>query len=380
MARKGENIYKRKDNRWEARILTGYTEDGQRKYHSVYGKTYKEARQKKQEYLLKNPAKPEKTFENYFLERPFKFYIQQWLEIQKSKVKASTYCTYTRIFQAQILSELGEIPLKQISVDFIEDFLQRKAYCGRCDGKGGLSLKTIADIQCLLNAVFTFIAIQHPYQNPIKNLKNPVSKPVIVEPLTEKEYQLFTRFLLQQDSLEALGILSSLYMGLRLGEVCALRWENIDLDRGIFKIRYTLYRVLGESAIRKTELTISSPKTQSSLRDIPIPAFLLPILKEKYCSSECYFITGTPFYIEPRTYQNHFKKYLKECGIRDIPYHCLRHTFATNCIILDFDIKTLSEILGHANTSITLNRYVHSSLYRKQLQMKKLSDTVSAIY
>lgn len=374
MARKGENIYKRKDNRWEARISIGYTVEGKRKYHSVYGKSYQEAKKKKQEYLVMQRENPPEEYRPKPMELLFENYVSQWLEWKKHQIKDSTYCTYVRLIKAQILPGLGKMTLQQLTREKIKHFFAERAVNGRCDGKGGLSSKTISDIYILLNSIFDYIEGHYQYENPIKNLKISGINRVSVDPLNEMEYRALTLYLLELNTTEALGVLSSLYMGLRLGEICALRWKDIDLESRIFRIRHTIYRVLAENSGKKTALTISSPKTLASVRDIPIPEFMYPLLKEKMSSPEDYLLTGSPFYIDPRTYQNHFKRILRDCGMRNITYHCLRHTFATNCVILNFDIKTLSEILGHANTSITLNRYVHSSLHQKQRQMQKLSN------
>ena len=176
-----------------------------------------------------------------------------------------------------------------------------------------------------------------------------------------------------------------MYTGMRLGEICALRWENIDLERQVIKVRQTIYRVLNENAdlegniSSKTILLLSTPKTDKSVRDIPIPSFLISYFESIYTAPEHYLLTGTIRPMDPRTYQNYFKRILGKCYIRKVPFHCLRHTFATNCVILGFDVKTLSEILGHANTRITLERYVHSSFYQKQLQMEKISESISSI-
>lgn len=387
MSRKGENIYKRKDGRWEARIALKPIEGEKRRYHSVYGKTYTEVKERKKQFLvdsylqiqLKEPKKKNVIFSAC---------AEEWLELQKKRIKPSTYSTYFIWIEKQLLPSLGKIPLRELTESHIEAFLHEKAVCGRLDGKGGLSAKTIEDLTVLLNSILNFAEQKQYGSNPLKNYKRKASafkSPVFIETLNDEECCRLTRGLMKEASTEAMGILLSLYTGLRLGEICALRWENIDMELELLKIRYTLSRVLTESLYEgitasgaKTQLILSAPKTPCSIRDIPIPQFLTIMLKEfqKGTRGEYYLLSGNSFFTNPRTYQKHFKSYLKKYGIRDITYHCLRHTFATNCLFLDFDIKTLSEILGHANTSITMERYVHSSLYRKQMQMQKLSRAV----
>lgn len=379
MPRRGENIYKRKDKRWEARILLGYTPEGKRKYHSIYGKSYKEVKIKRDDYLTNYPV--ENNSSDSVFEKPLEYYINIWLLHQKTKVKTSTYSTYIRILNSQVLPALGRLELQNITSEIVEQFLCQKAENGRLDGTGGLSAKSCADLTILLNSIFSYIAKEYHYPNPMDGVKHIASQKKSHEPLSQSESDILTHFLYENTDTKNAGILLCLYMGLRLGEICGLQWENIDLERQIIKIRQTVYRVLNENtdtkaASSKTSLILSTPKTNKSIRDIPIPAFLLPYLQQLKTESEYYLLTGTEQPMEPRTYQYYFKRILKMCSIRNVPFHCLRHTFATNCVILGFDIKTLSEILGHSNTRITLERYVHSSFYQKQLQMMKLSNSV----
>ncbi len=164
-------------------------------------------------------------------------------------------------------------------------------------------------------------------------------------------------------------------MGIRLGEICALKWEDINFQTQTLKINKTIQRIknLDENAVTKTKIIIDAPKSQKSIRDIPIPSFMLDLLEKNKADKNSYLLTGTPKYIEPRVYQDMFKKYLKESGINDIKFHALRHTFATRAIEKDFDIKSLSEILGHSSVKFTLERYVHPSDEYKRQNMEKLS-------
>ena len=172
-----------------------------------------------------------------------------------------------------------------------------------------------------------------------------------------------------------LGVYISLYTGLRIGEICALSWEDIDLSNGLLYVRHTLSRVLcEENGKRRTVLIIDQPKTQSSLRKIPINSDLLRILNEMYPKAESrYVVSNQASFVSPRTYEYRYCKILQESGIHHINYHALRHTFATRCIEVGVDIKSLSEILGHSNVSITLNTYVHSSMDLKRSQLEKLT-------
>ena len=157
-----------------------------------------------------------------------------------------------------------------------------------------------------------------------------------------------------------------MYSGLRIGELCALTWEDVDFENGVVRVEKTLQRVPMRSENNKTSVVITSPKSKTSVREIPIPAFVMDILKRSRHSDNCYILSGTNRPVEPRTMQNRFKAVLKECGIRSANFHLLRHTYATVCIESGFDAKTVSELLGHSNVNITLNRYVHSSMEMKK--------------
>lgn len=177
-------------------------------------------------------------------------------------------------------------------------------------------------------------------------------------------------------NLTKFGVLLCMYTGIRIGEVCALKWESIDFSEGILSIRETLQRiqVMDVGACKKTKIVITEPKSKKAIRDIPLPGFVLEYATSLKQNPKSYILTGcSDRYIEPRSLQYTFKKYTKECGLTDVNYHALRHTFATRCIELGFDVKTLSELLGHSSVNITLNRYVHSSMDTKKTNMKRLT-------
>lgn len=382
MSKKGENIYRRKDNRWEARIVIRETVNGEKKSYSIYAKSYAEAKQKKQEFLTAYTRKMAYLSKASDGDAEFSMYVEEWLDYQRTKVKPSTYSTYLRIIQGQILPDLGHLRMWQISEETLEEFFTRKSVIGKKDGSGGLSPKSVNDISTLLNNIFNYLDNKYSINNPMKKRYRIKLSKNSIEILTEQEVKQLTAYLAQHISCDSIGILIGLYSGLRLGEVCALRWSDVDFRLSLLKVRNTACRVMRESledsCTQKTKLILSTPKSASSIRDVPMLPFLTSILESmSNCySDEDFLLTGNKHCMDPRTYQNHFKKYLQICGIRPMHYHCLRHTFATTCVALDFDIKTLSEILGHANTAITLDRYVHSSIARKQAQMSKFSDMI----
>ena len=373
MSRKGENIYKRKDGRWEGRYIRTYDENGKTKYGYVYGKTYREAKQKLEE---------RKHFKNDTqigdIPRSNTSYgeiLNAWLRFTRINVKDSTYARYFCLVETHIRPALGKYPVCKISTQLMEGFIRDQLNCGRLDGTGGLSPKTVTDILTIIKNSMEY-ARDNGF-NIVCNLRKLTIKKKDKEMrvLTQSEQAALVNVLLNDTDQCKFGVLLSLYTGIRIGELCALQWEDISIPTATLKIRKTMQRIQDTSvgATTKTKVIITEPKSQCSVRDIPLPQFIVEIAKKFVDHPKAFVLSGNKEkYIEPRTMQNHFKAYVKEGGIKDTNYHALRHTFATRCIEVGFEIKALSEILGHANVNITLNRYVHSSFDLKCANMNKL--------
>ena len=172
-------------------------------------------------------------------------------------------------------------------------------------------------------------------------------------------------------NLPNLCILLCLYTGLRVGEICGLKWEDIDIKNGCLFVARTVERIsLGNG---KTMIVIEPPKTESSIRKVYIPLFIVALLKKYKDNSDKYILSGKTKPTEPRALQYRFKRILSKTKIREFSFHSLRHTYATLCIEKGMDIKTLSELLGHADVKITLNTYVHSSDSLKKKYVKRLA-------
>jgi len=162
---------------------------------------------------------------------------------------------------------------------------------------------------------------------------------------------------------------------MRIGEICALKWSDIDMNAELISVNKTLYRISNPAGNNpKTIILIDSPKSKKSVRKIPIPTFMIYRLSKikENCNSEDYFLTCTCKFIEPRSYREHYKSFLRSANIPYRNFHVLRHTFATECIRCGIDVKTVSELLGHSSVKITLDRYVHSSMDDKRRQLQKL--------
>lgn len=366
MGRRGENIHKRKDGRWEARILT-HKSNGKTIYHSVYGKTYKEVKEKKEHYL-ENRSEIEQLSEKI----SFGNVLDIWIEQRFFYQKESTQLKYQNIINTHIKPELGEVDIRKIDDVMINKFLVEKKETGRVDKKGGLSNSYVKTMAIIINSVMCY-AIEKEFRPPLKaKIQKPVVDKKEITVLSENIQIKLENSLCYDDSKTALGILIALHTGLRIGEICALKWENIDLEKKVIKVRNSIIRVSNpENRIQKTKYIIATPKTKTSIRDIPITTKLYPILKNAY-SQNIFVVSETADFICPRTFEYHFHKLLHQYSIPDTNFHVLRHTFATRCVEKNVDIKTLSEILGHSNVSITLNYYVHPSLESKRNQLEKI--------
>lgn len=304
-----------------------------------------------------------------------KFIAMQWLNNTKLRVKESSYVKYHNMIQNHIIPDLGNWRMDQLTTEAVERFIQKKLECGKKNGKGGLSEKTVKDLLIILKEICLYAVyfdIEVPCRFELVKIRHCAPRANVLDRQSCME---LVSFLLQDDSLKKTGILLSLYMGLRLGEVCALKRQHILYKEGILCIRNTMQRIQNlDGEGKKTKIIITEPKSPHSIRDIPIPALLMERLEDlKELPGDAYLLTGSrERFIEPRTLENILKGYLQACNIENINYHVLRHTFATRYIEEGFDAKSLSEILGHANVNITLNRYVHSSMKQKRENMDKV--------
>lgn len=289
---------------------------------------------------------------------------EQWLAQIHQRVKPSTYCKYEGLLRNHILPELGEVVLGEFTREMIVDFSRRRRECGRRCG-GALSSKTVNDILVILSLCFEFAEEEFGLAMPkIRYLREDRREARV---LTLTEQTRLTNHLLEEMDIYKFGTLLALYTGIRIGELCALQWTDIKKDR--LCISKTMQR-LGKSGIH-----VGAPKSPNSFREVPLPVFLIPWV-EQFRRPEGYVIrTPLSEHSEPRILQRRFQKIAKECGLENVTFHTLRHTFATRCIETGFDVKTLSEILGHSDTKTTLNRYVHSSFALKERYMSALRLT-----
>ena len=361
MARRGENIYKRKDGRWEGRFVKARV-DGKTKFGSVFGRTYRETKEKLA--AARATWNEEKTKEEEKQVR-LETVGQSWIDDSKVFLKESTVAKYADYLRCYIV-RMADITDTDIS-DFCLNLLKNGGSKGQ-----GLSEKTVSEINRVLKNLRKY-SIKHGYK--VGYSDDPITirqKQSTLRVFTHGEQTILCDWLENHPTLYNVGILICLYTGIRIGELCALKWENISLAENLLHISHTLQRVRNtEDDGPKTKIVFTPPKSICSVRDIPLPEILRSYLVTD-SDGEAYFLTGTEKFVEPRVMQNRFKKILKDAGIEDANFHTLRHTFATNCVEVGFDIKCLSEILGHSSVNITLNRYVHPTMSLKQTNMSRL--------
>lgn len=301
----------------------------------------------------------------------------EWLSMERLVVKRSTYSKYFTTIQKHIQPELGHIKLTDVNSTQINTFIYEKLTNGRLDRSGPLSAKTVRDIYTILKSIIKFAENEYDLGNLAKNTVLPKKKNCDYEILTLKEQKKLEEHL-KEDATHPrkVGMLLCLYTGLRIGEVCALRWKDVDFNSKLLFVRHTIQRITDTdiTAQNKTCLILDSPKSNTSVRTIPLTQQIISVLKKlkSGAPSDAFILTNRTDCIEPRNFQYFFHTYLKKIGMRDVNFHILRHTFASRCVEAGFDVKTLSEILGHSNTEITLNYYIHTSMDNKRKQMELL--------
>ncbi len=290
-----------------------------------------------------------------------------WKEEKRQFVKKSTFAAYSLIVETHLQPAFGN--LTAVTEKDVQDFVLQKL-------NGGLSQKTIKDMLIVLRMILKFGAKKnYCVYAPIDVIFPTDRERQELEVLSIANQKKIMRFVEDNFTFRNLGIFICLSTGIRIGEICALTWDDIDTENGVIHIRKTIQRIyVKENGIKKTELLIDTPKTATSMRDIPMIKDLYEILKplKKVVNNDYFVLTNEATPTEPRTYRNYYKKLLDKLGIPPIKFHGLRHSFATRCIESKCDYKTVSVILGHSNISTTLNLYVHPNYEQKKKCIDKM--------
>ena len=359
MAKLGRGIYYRTiDNRYMGKCHAGRDENNSIIYAYVYANSYNEVCKKLEAKRIEVAHQRNiRVYKDGSLGEWIFHYIST---LRGSKVKQSTIATYYAQSTNHIMPVLGHLKLCSLTTEQVQNFVETLI-------NKELSPATIKNIYGLFRMVMT----KAEYKNMLH--VNPCTKDVCLPPLAPKQSIPLTReqqFILEKTN--DISVILSLFTGIRLGELCALRIENVNLEKGTIYIDSTVQRVNTFKQDRKTGIMITTPKSKNSVRVIPLPNCLIKLLERHIKADSGYFLTNSEKIVEPRTLQNRFKRLLSECGMPVVNFHLLRHTFATRCLESGMDIKTLSEVLGHANASITMNIYCHSCYEHKKACMEKL--------
>lgn len=343
MARRGENIYKRKDGRYEGRYVKYYDISGKAVYGYVYSRNYLAVKELLAKYKTEKPVRQNK---NTLLSE----WLKCWLKSQGT-LKSTTKQIYKCHIDNCINPNLGKIPLKKLNGDILQGFVNNL----------NLSAATVKSIFSVLRSALSCAEEKGLVLNVWDKVKLPKKAKSIVQVLTVNEQKSLENVLTTPFDI---GIWICLYAGLRIGEVCALKWTDINFEESTLTVN-------GTQARTENGVETIAPKSKSSKREIPMPSVLADKLKEIPHVCEC-VLSKKNKPVQIRTYRRHFKKLLQRAELPDIKYHALRHTFSTRALEVGMDYKTLSEILGHSSVGITLDLYAHSLKEHKRNEMNKL--------
>lgn len=351
MSRTGENIYYRKDNRWEGRYHKGRKADGKIKYGYVYGVTYDEVKMKLAP-LKRNTENTLKLFGKsaiYFNE-----WSQRWLNDLKPMIKPSTYSSYYHKLKKYLWEQLGDLYMFQLNQEAIKNAI-------RAWQKAGLSLASIKIFLRLLNQAMKYALKQGLIEdNPCENLLLPKIPKERIHALSRSEQRQLEAVVESDEDTRSQAAILALRTGMRIGEIAALRWDSIDFEREVIHVSYTYQRIKNNDT-QKTELYLGPAKSQASQRVIPMSAkvrHLLLSLREKSNSEFVFTTKGKP--CEPRLITYHFHRIRKKARLENIHFHQLRHTFATRCLEATANILPVSRILGHSSVQLTTDIYYDS--------------------
>lgn len=301
-------------------------------------------------------------------ENKFSKIVALWKEDKKQYVKRSTFAAYTLLIENHILPSFGEMAL--VEEQDVQTFVFRKL-------NEGLSHKTIKDILIVLKMILRFGVKNQMTEYRQIDIKYPTERDKhSIDILSRSHQKQIMEYIRLHFTFKNLGIYICLSAGMRIGEICALTWDDLDVENGIIHVRKTIQRIYVIEEHRKyTEVILDTPKTKNSIREIPMTKNLLKMIRpiKKIVNGNFYVLTNEPKPTEPRTYRNYYKQFMQSLGLPLMKFHGLRHSFATRCIESKCDYKTVSVLLGHSNISTTLNLYVHPNLEQKKRCMEQMS-------
>lgn len=367
--RRGENIYRRKDKRWEGRYVKSKKANGKTKYGSVYGKTLQEVREKlyplKISYQLCQNYQGEVTMS-------FREWGTLWLREVQERIKASTYANYEHKLIHYVLSAIGEYGMNELEESVAQQLLTSLQ-------QRGLKPSTIQAIfritnQCVNQAIHKKM-IKH---NPFSVIRLPKVVKSKNQALTKQEQRKLEAVAMQEQTDKGLPILLALHAGLRIGEISALSWQDIDFENNLIQVQATFQRVAKAASGKKTTLVYSSSKTASSVRSIPMSRTLKRLLLMwKRQTNGTFVLSKKDQAVEPRLLTHHFHRIRRKAELLTTHFHQLRHTFATRCLESQGDIVSVSALMGHSSTQMTLDTYAGSMMEQRIQVVARMEQAIS---
>lgn len=301
----------------------------------------------------------------------FKSVVELWQADKQQFVKKSTFAAYSLLIANHLLPAFSET--NDISEEDVQQFVFKKL-------NEGLSQKSVKDILIVLKMILRYGAKHNLMEHRQIEIRFPTERErQEVEVLSKANQRKIMEFVKSNFTFQNLGIYICLSAGLRIGEVCALTWNDIDAEQGVIYVNKTIQRIYLVGEIEKrTEVIIDTPKSKNSIREIPMTKELLRMVKpiKKVVNSSFFVLTNSAAPTEPRTYRNYYKRLMKQLDIPALKFHGLRHSFATRCIESNCDYKTVSVLLGHSNISTTLNLYVHPNMEQKKRCIEQMLKAI----
>ena len=379
MAKRGENIYKRLDGRYEGRYVVGKTPQGRTKFGYIYGYQYGDVRDKllliKATMIQKNSPAPS-------CKKSLAEWTEEWWKQELAgRIKGSSWQTYRNILRRHILPVLGNCLLTEITPDMVSAFVHDLE-------SHDFAASTIRGIWRILNSILRS-AVEEGLirQNPCRKVRLRSGTIEGQRVLNHREQHAILEAAQEEQDIPAL---LSLYTGMRLGEICALKWKDINWEQSTILVRRTAQRLVTEwknwkgiaqttPERQRTEICIDTPKSTCAVRIIPLPAFLLDRLQKlaQGHGEDTYIFGNEAHPAEPRTIQRHFQGLTKRVKLTGVHFHTLRHSFATRLLELGIDMKTVSVLMGHSSVRTTLEYYAHSLVESQRRAMKLLADALA---
>ena len=306
----------------------------------------------------------------------FKDIFKEWLKFRSGDLKESSLVKYRNIVKTYLLPRFADKDIRTLSHEKIKDYIVELRISGGRQ-HNGLSAATLRTIVTVIKSIFSYAAnVKKIKVTGLSDLKADCK---------QKEYRVLTtaeQISLEEKCREKLtrkdaGIILMLFTGIRIGELCALKWSDIELESSNINVSRTLQRIQTEGDTAKTKIVETAPKSQKSIRQVPIPSYVMPVLEKIKGQKEDYLLSGKSKATEPRTMQRYIKSLTEKLSMKNVTCHTLRHSFATRCVEYRVDVKTLSEVLGHSSVQITMDRYVHPSM---EMKKKSIDLMVKGMY